>query len=98
MGYGVEDMDARVVRGAVASFVSGCIFAAAWWLLIDGYAMGNKQKDAATAATAGYAWVPPFFASLMYFAINAMVRSQKEGGCVLVVGLGRTPPPPPPLP
>lgn len=75
MGYG-DEMDSRVVRGAVASFISGILFAGGWWVLIDGYTMGNKQQDVPTAATASYAWLPPFFASLMYFSLNAMVSSK----------------------
>ena len=77
MGYG-EEVDYRVLRGGVASFLSGIIFASAWWLLIDGYSMGNKQGDVATSATASFAWVPPFFASLMYFSLNAMVSSTRK--------------------
>jgi hypothetical protein len=81
MGYG-DEMDSRVVRGAASSFVSGILFASAWWILIDGYTMGNKQHDAPTAATASYAWVPPFFASLMYFSLNAMVSSKETDDTV----------------
>jgi hypothetical protein len=78
---GFDEVDGRVVRGLAASFVSGIIWAAGWWCLIDGYGKGSSLGDSATAATASYAWVPPFFASLMYLCLNAMVRgSSLEGG------------------
>ena len=35
-----------------------------------------KQNDAQTNATQGYAWLPPFAATIMFFCINAMLWSE----------------------
>jgi hypothetical protein len=55
----------RGLRHFAASVISGILFAAGWWVLIDGYNYGvNVVGDGQSKATSGYAWVPPFFATV----------------------------------
>jgi hypothetical protein len=83
-------------RRAAASIVSGLIFGAAWWLLIDGYSSCQYQPGADcsnASGSAGYAWLPPFGATLAFVMINGMKWSDlrgEPGSCVVrATGLGR---------
>ncbi len=60
-------------RQAFYSTLGGCMFAAGWWCLIDGFNMGQVVfNDPASKQAAGFSWLPPFGATLFYLFINAM--------------------------
>ena len=43
------------------------MFAAGWWVFVDGFNMGmNVANDSNSKSASGYAWLPPFVATLFY--------------------------------
>ena len=65
--------DSRARCQMVSSCISGAVFAAGWWCFIDGFNMGmNVAQDSNSKAASGYAWLPPFVATLFYAMINGM--------------------------
>lgn len=74
-------MDDEVVkhRQAAYSIASGVLFAAGWWVFIDGFNMGQQVlKDAATTASSGFAWLPLFGATLVFLMLNGMKWSELD--------------------
>lgn len=64
---------------AVASTIAGIILGAMWWLFIDGYtscASISGADCAAVSGSAGYAWLPPFAATLSFVMLNGFRWSE----------------------
>jgi hypothetical protein len=50
-----------------SSLAGGLVFAAGWWVFVDGFNMGmNVANDSNSKSASGYAWLPPFVATLFY--------------------------------
>jgi len=62
---------------AGVSLLAGGLFAAGWWLLIDGFNYGTLvARDGASSGAAGFAWLPPAGASLFFLMLNGMKWSE----------------------
>lgn len=58
---------------AIASCVSGILFGGFWWLFIDGQTScpSSGADCSAVSGSVGYAWLPPFAASVSFIMLNS---------------------------
>lgn len=66
--------DEGAAKRSIGSLVAGIIFGSAWWLFVDGYVAcpTNGTDCDAVSTSKGYAWLPPFFASVAYLCLVGM--------------------------
>ena len=67
-------------RFSLVSILGGLLFAAGWWILIDGYSWGQNVCGGSpgVSATQGYAWLPLFGATIVFVMINGMKWSELD--------------------
>ncbi len=53
-------------RASALSIIAGFVFGAAWWLYIDGTAIGGKTPNSHTEKAAGYTWLPGAAATIAF--------------------------------
>lgn len=77
----ITRMDDEVIKNRQAGFsiFAGVVFAAGWWIFIDGFNMGSQVlKDSASVNAQGYAWLPLFGATMVFLMLNGMKWSELD--------------------
>jgi len=60
LGFSDTDEAADKRKASIGSICAGLLYGASWWILIAGFANGEKIGDEVSRRAAGYAWLPLF--------------------------------------
>eukprot|EP00441_Pelagodinium_beii_P005953 CAMPEP_0197684286 /NCGR_PEP_ID=MMETSP1338-20131121/99282_1 /TAXON_ID=43686 ORGANISM="Pelagodinium beii, Strain RCC1491" /NCGR_SAMPLE_ID=MMETSP1338 /ASSEMBLY_ACC=CAM_ASM_000754 /LENGTH=141 /DNA_ID=CAMNT_0043265983 /DNA_START=46 /DNA_END=468 /DNA_ORIENTATION=- len=90
-------------RATVSSLLAGVLFGAAWWIYIDGAALGAQAGNEVAKSANAYSWLPGIGATVSFLMINLLLWSQisdaetdKRAACIargfliaaMMIGLG----------